>query len=1325
MNRLGLVDFWCYNNEEFDFENGHMSLRGSNGSGKSVTMQSFIPLLLDGNKSSERLDPFGTRSRRMETYLIDENSTRNERIGYLYLEFKREDSEIYKTIGMGLHAKKSQPLKSWYFVIEDNRRVNIDFQLMENQLTLKEKQLRNILGDQVISSQKEYMKRVNDALFGFESLEEYSDAISLLLQLRSPKLSNSLSPNKINDILAKSLQPLSDEDLRPMSEAIINMDNLQDQLEDLKQSQEAASKLEQAYATYNKALLVEKWNKYVKHHQEYRQIEERLKQKNKEKTDKQNEKLESQNQLKDNQIEYQVKKDEYESLKNSDIEQWVENIRQIDINLSEYQNELNKKNQTYEQKDQLYQTTNQTLEKHQNTIDQKEMELKKLIQEMDFLNEALSLSEHIAVKKCYEDKEKDYNFSYTRSEIKKEIDKVKDGLKKWQAYDEKNQQVIFFENQESESQNQLIAMQDQLTNAQEHYQQTIEEYHEFFYRYSSQNQVLHLSQDDLKQIRECLIDYENSRDYTCIFNFVTKSYQQFNQQFEKEKLLLTHQLNELDNQHASLIQQRDEWVNMDDPEPEMSEENKRNRQYLKDHHIPYISLYKLLDFAESVSDEEKNRIEELLLEMNLLDALVISNQYKDVLKDMPAGCQDYYLWTSQSVESLQTIMISSLQQQDDLQKILTSLGIENASFVQIEEKYFRSGVIEGSLSLNKEAVYIGYERRLKLKNDMIAQFNQQIQEVENEIHIRESQLEECENHIKQLTQEYQQCISETALKEAMNQVDSLLRECEFLEKQIQDIHQHYLKEFTQQQAIYNELQVIASQMQLPVKKETFESYQDDLENYQQYFQSFADAYTAYMQTMTLRDLAYEKKEEYQNDIDELNYEIDQLTQKITISIQKKENLQKQLDEAGYTDIAKRIEDIQLRLAEIEKDNRQLEKKIYTLEADEKHLENEILEQIQSQNHQAEITKIYQDIYEQEYNLHFVFQDDSQDVSALRTLAQEMSQKKTIADYQTQLQRIFFEQSQYLSQYNVVQENYDLCHDVEDISSRLILKAIHLGKKISFPDLLDVLSQNIEMQELLIVDEDRRIFEEILVNTIGKKIRDRIQESRRWVEKIQSYMHDMNTSSGLQLSIKWKSRKSIDDQELDTQQLVELLEKDYHVLKESDRLKISNHFRNKIQTARKMSLDENTTASFHQLMREVMDYRQWFDFTLYAKKPNENRKELTSHVFFAYSGGEKALSMYVPLFSAVAAKFESAREDAPLLIALDEAFAGVDENNIDNMFALITKFGFDYIMNSQVLWGDYPSCPSLAIYELFRPNNAPYVTVIAYIWNGFKKRARFS
>lgn len=138
----------------------------------------------------------------------------------------------------------------------------------------------------------------------------------------------------------------------------------------------------------------------------------------------------------------------------------------------------------------------------------------------------------------------------------------------------------------------------------------------------------------------------------------------------------------------------------------------------------------------------------------------------------------------------------------------------------------------------------------------------------------------------------------------------------------------------------------------------------------------------------------------------------------------------------------------------------------------------------------------------------------------------------------------------------------------------------------------------------------------------------------------------------------------------------------------------------------------------------MDYRKWFEFTSYAKKTNESKKELTNRIFYAFSGGEKALAMYVPLFSAVAAKFESDNEDAPHLIALDEAFAGVDEKSIDSLFGLITKFNFDYIMNSQVLWGDYVSCHSLDIYELFRPDNTPFVTKVAYQWNGNKRRTVF-
>ncbi|WRK55058.1 hypothetical protein SD457_09675 [Coprobacillaceae bacterium CR2/5/TPMF4] len=54
--------------------------------------------------------------------------------------------------------------------------------------------------------------------------------------------------------------------------------------------------------------------------------------------------------------------------------------------------------------------------------------------------------------------------------------------------------------------------------------------------------------------------------------------------------------------------------------------------------------------------------------------------------------------------------------------------------------------------------------------------------------------------------------------------------------------------------------------------------------------------------------------------------------------------------------------------------------------------------------------------------------------------------------------------------------------------------------------------------------------------------------------MERYIKDMNTSSGLQLTLKWQSKKSINDDELDIQNLVRLLEKDYRILKDSDRQK---------------------------------------------------------------------------------------------------------------------------------------------------------------------------
>ena len=133
-----------------------------------------------------------------------------------------------------------------------------------------------------------------------------------------------------------------------------------------------------------------------------------------------------------------------------------------------------------------------------------------------------------------------------------------------------------------------------------------------------------------------------------------------------------------------------------------------------------------------------------------------------------------------------------------------------------------------------------------------------------------------------------------------------------------------------------------------------------------------------------------------------------------------------------------------------------------------------------------------------------------------------------------------------------------------------------------------------------------------------------------VEKMNALMNAMNTSSGLKLSLRWKSKTAEKEEQLDTNELVGLLKRDAHLLNPEDFEKLSKHFRSKVEQARR-NANDSAGVSFYQVMKDTLDYRKWFEFQLFSQKNNERRKELTNSVFGTFSGGEKAMSMYVHCF----------------------------------------------------------------------------------------------
>lgn len=298
------------------------------------------------------------------------------------------------------------------------------------------------------------------------------------------------------------------------------------------------------------------------------------------------------------------------------------------------------------------------------------------------------------------------------------------------------------------------------------------------------------------------------------------------------------------------------------------------------------------------------------------------------------------------------------------------------------------------------------------------------------------------------------------------------------------------------------------------------------------------------------------------------------------------------------------------------------------------------------------------------------------------------------------------------------ENSDL--ELVNKRRRIDISCRVQGKEMVFNGLIQTINRDIEELKLLINTEERRIFEEVLLNTIrSSKISAKIYLSRQWVDKINSLMEERDTSSGLTLSLKWISKKAEREDQLDIAELLDMLERGGRA-NDEDMKKLAGHFGDKVKEAIRSYEETGEARNYQSIIKDVLDYRKWFEFKLFYTKKNERKRELTNNAFFQFSGGEKAMSMYIPLFSAVYARYENARNDCPRIIAMDEAFAGVDENNIRDMFKLLKDLKLDYVLNSQILWGDYDTVDNLSICELIREENDDIVSVIRYHWNGIEK-----
>jgi uncharacterized protein (TIGR02680 family) len=251
--RIGLVELFHYDSEEFWFRNGHLLLRGNNGTGKSKVLSLTLPFLFDASIKSSRIEPDGDATKKMAWNLL--LGKHDRRVGYAWIEFGRigdDGQPRYLTLGCGLSAVAARTqVDTWYFITE-GQRVGSDLWLINEQRAVlgKERLAQAIEGSgQLYDTAQAYRRAVDERLFHLGEAR-YAALMDTLIQLRQPQLSKKPNEDNLSRALTEALAPLPDELLADVAEAMNQLEEYGQQLVELNELAKAIGQFNRRYRQY-------------------------------------------------------------------------------------------------------------------------------------------------------------------------------------------------------------------------------------------------------------------------------------------------------------------------------------------------------------------------------------------------------------------------------------------------------------------------------------------------------------------------------------------------------------------------------------------------------------------------------------------------------------------------------------------------------------------------------------------------------------------------------------------------------------------------------------------------------------------------------------------------------------------------------------------------------------------------------------------------------------------------------------------------------------------------------------------------------------------
>ena len=258
--RFGLVELFHYDSEEFWFRDGHLLLRGNNGTGKSKVLSLTLPFLLDAQIKPSRIEPDGDAGKKMALEPADGPASTGAWAmrGSSSAASPTTARPHYLTLGAGLSAVEGRAqVDGWFFILEDAAdapRLNQDLWLDQRAAAWcsRKERLREALNGrgQVFETARSYRRAVDERLFHLGA-QRYDALMDTLIQLRQPQLSKKPDEAALSNALTEALPPLPQDLIWPSwPMRLSQLEEDRRQLEEYQALARAVGQFEQRYRIY-------------------------------------------------------------------------------------------------------------------------------------------------------------------------------------------------------------------------------------------------------------------------------------------------------------------------------------------------------------------------------------------------------------------------------------------------------------------------------------------------------------------------------------------------------------------------------------------------------------------------------------------------------------------------------------------------------------------------------------------------------------------------------------------------------------------------------------------------------------------------------------------------------------------------------------------------------------------------------------------------------------------------------------------------------------------------------------------------------------------